>query len=434
MPKAQIVVDLMFGDSGKGTIVDALSRRRPLTDPTDAPPITVLFNGGAQRAHNVCLPDGTHHTFSQFGSGTLAGASTILTKDVLVDPVRLVNEGDVLDKKVSHDPFARIAISESALVITPFHRALNRLKEKARGAEAHGSCGIGVGETARYALEYPQHALRVGDLRDPKLTVSKLATIQMHLSWACDDIGGMDKWRADALPLYSNDLLDALLWRYHVFLDTGVDISPDHIILERVARWDTIWEGAQGVLLDEDHGFHPYTTWSHTTSRNARAILAEAGVKPEVIGVMRTYGHRHGAGPFPTEGMLDMPETHNKRDLWQGPFRTGALDLVMAEYAVAVDKPDSLAVTHCDVLKDGWPVVSSYNLTRTGHTRHPRILSFDDFAGREDQTKRLMEISPHSLFPDKVAAAEVLPLISSALGRPISITSSGPTHEDKRFL
>src|SRR5215813_11082770 len=124
--RAFIVVDLGFGDSGKGLLTDFLVRR------TSAG-LVVRFNGGAQAGHRVIAPDGRSHTFAQFGAGTLAGGRTFLSRHVLVHPTALLREGAALEQSGVREVFSRIAISENARLITPFHQAANRLREMIRG-------------------------------------------------------------------------------------------------------------------------------------------------------------------------------------------------------------------------------------------------------------------------------------------------------------
>ncbi len=127
----------------------------------------------------------------------------------------------------------------------------------------------------------------------------------------------------------------------------------------RIARSErVVFEGAQGVLLDETWGFHPHTTWSDCTFAGALALSGDRPVHR--LGVTRTYAHRHGPGPFPTEGTLALGEPHNRDDGWQGRFRVGALDGVLLRYAVAVcGGVDGLVVTHLDRLERG-PVCDGY--------------------------------------------------------------------------
>ncbi|NUP38314.1 MAG: adenylosuccinate synthetase, partial [Streptomyces sp.] len=140
-----VVVDLGFGDAGKGATVDRLCRGGGVT-------AVVRFNGGAQAAHNVVTPDGRHHTFAQFGSGTLHGVPTHLSRFTVVDPLALAAEADHLRGLGVPDPYGLLTVDREAPLATPYHAAANRLREQARGAARHGSCGMGVGEAARYAL------------------------------------------------------------------------------------------------------------------------------------------------------------------------------------------------------------------------------------------------------------------------------------------
>lgn len=130
----------------------------------------VRFNGGAQAGHNVVRADGRHHTFSQFGAGSFEpDVVTLLASAVVVHPTALLVEAAVLRDKGVPDALARLRIDARCRVTTPFHQAAGRLREWARGDAAHGSCGVGVGETVRQALAAPELALRYGDLLRPAL-------------------------------------------------------------------------------------------------------------------------------------------------------------------------------------------------------------------------------------------------------------------------
>jgi adenylosuccinate synthase len=331
--KHVVVVDLGYGDAGKGTVVDWLCSRK------DAEPVhaVVRFNGGAQAAHNVIDADGRHHTFAQFGSGTLTpGVRTHLSRFVLVDPVALAGEAERLALLGMRDALDRLTVDRGALLATPYHRAANRARERARGDHPHGSCGMGIGETASYALDHPAEAPRVADCEAPRTLERKLRALRDRLT---GELG-----RLDAPPV------SAVCDAYRAFAERVALVDSGH--LHRLLHaGPVVFEGAQGVLLDEWHGFHPYTTWSTTTFANAETLLAEAGMTATRLGVTRCYMTRHGPGPFVTEDpTLDLPDLHNVHGPWQGAFRVGHLDAVALRYALEVTGGvDAFALTHLDV-------------------------------------------------------------------------------------
>ena len=179
-----------------------------------------------------------------------------------------------------------------------------------------------------------------------------------------------------------------------------VAVASDRVVGEALARGEGIvFEGAQGVLLDEDWGFHPYTTWSRCTFENVDELLREVGGGERALrlGVARIYAHRHGPGPLPTECSAiaaALEEPHNSDGPWQGRFRFGWPDLVLARYARAVcGGVDALALTHLDALPRvaGWRVAESYD--------ERRVLDWAatppaDLAGRARATEQLSAARP----------------------------------------
>jgi adenylosuccinate synthase len=159
----------------KGLFTDYLCRSK-------AAHTVVRFNGGAQAGHNVVLPDGRHHTFSQFGAGTFnAGVATVLSAPVVVHPTALLVEESYLRRAGVGDALDRLLIDARCLVTTPYHEAAGRLRERARGAAAHGSCGVGFGETVGHALAHPEQALRYADLLQPGHARDKLEAMRHSL-------------------------------------------------------------------------------------------------------------------------------------------------------------------------------------------------------------------------------------------------------------
>ncbi|TJZ43986.1 adenylosuccinate synthetase [Streptomyces piniterrae] len=416
-----IVVDLGYGDAGKGTVVDRLCVPSPGAAPVAA---VVRFNGGAQAAHNVVTTDGRHHTFAQFGSGTFSGVPTHLSRLMLVDPLALAAEARHLASLGSANPLALLTVDRRARLTTPYHAAANRAREQARGTARHGSCGMGIGETAAYALAHPADAPTAGDCTSRTTLRRKLALLRDRLT---EELGPLDAPPVEAC-------LDAFAaFAAHVRLVDG-----DH--LARLLRTGpVVFEGAQGVLLDEWHGFHPYTTWSTTTFAGAEELLAEAG-QPRAarrLGVVRTYTTRHGPGPLVTEdpALPDaLPEAHNGNGRWQGAFRAGHFDAVAHTYAVEVcGGVDALAVTHLDAPARTGGALRMAHAYRTPTGLLDRIPTAPpgDLARQQRLTERLSAARPtrwRSPGADPHAWCDAL---AHTLDAPVVMESYGPTAADK---
>jgi len=413
-----IVVDLGYGDAGKGTVVDWLCSPHGRVAPGGGTPVhsVVRFNGGAQAGHNVVTTDGRQHTFAQFGSGTFSsGVRTHLSRFMLVDPLALAAEAGHLAALGVPDALARVTVDRDALLTTPYHRAANQARELARGQDRHGSCGMGIGETARYALSYPGDAPRAGDCAAPRALARKLALLRDRLA---DEVGPP----AGVPPVA--DLCAA----YQAFA-AAVPLTGAGYLAGVLRRGRVVFEGAQGILLDEWHGFHPYTTWSTTTFGNAEALLAEAGETAVRLGVVRSYLTRHGPGPFVTEDpTLELPEPHNRHGRWQGVFRTGHFDAVALRYAVEVaGGVDAVAVTHLDTVT-GRPVRLCRRYEVDGRPVARLVPGPErDLAYAERLTAMLLRARPEYTEPGQDWPG----VIGQVLGAPVVLLSRGPTAADK---
>jgi adenylosuccinate synthase len=437
MQHAFLTVDLGFGDAGKGSIVDFLTREHLAHT-------IVRYNGGAQAAHRVVTPGANprEHVFAQFGSGTLAGAATHLSRFMLLDPLAMLAEEQHLQALGVPDAFDRTTIDARALVITPFQRAANRLKELARGDGRHGSCGMGIGETMVDYLEHGQRVLFAGDLRSPDLLRSKLHFLhQINLAKIQALLPSLppgDESAREQSPLLDPDWPDWLIEEYRAFAQQARIVPGTflHRILQRPGA--VIFEGAQGVLLDEWQGFHPYTTWSTTTLENAERLLDEAGYSGDRtrIGITRAYATRHGAGPLVTEDAAltrVLPDAANSFGAWQQGFRVGWLDMLMLKYALEATGPlDQLAVTCMDRLAKVPELricrrysYDTFDIERIARSPMPRDLDY-----QERLTKNLARCTPALETLDSPSA--LLHLLEHDLGVPIGIVSEGPTAADKR--
>lgn len=429
MDQPVIVVDLGYGDAGKGGIVDWLCSPGGGRPPGLAEPVhtVVRFNGGAQAAHNVVRPDGTSHTFAQFGSGTLnPGTRTHLSRFMMVDLLALVAEAEHLAGLGVADPFGLISVDGEALLTTPYHQAANRARELARGASRHGSCGMGVGETASYALLFPNDAPRAADSPSSGLLERKLATLRDRLA---DDTG------FDVATVPPPAVVAAA---YRDIAARLTITGEGHLatLLRRPGR--VVFEGAQGVLLDEWRGFHPYTTWSTTTFGNAERLLAEARVpvSPIRLGVTRTYMTRHGPGPFVTEDpALRLPEPHNQAGRWQGPVRVGHLDAVMLRYAVDVcGGVDAIALTHLDTARSHAGHLRICRQYEWNSGRFERLkLGPERDLGRQERLTQLLQSEFRPVYDSRVPAGddEWCDAVAEIAGAPVTVRSSGPAATQK---
>ncbi len=412
-----IVVDLGYGDAGKGTVVDWLCSPASGRGPARA---VVRFNGGAQAAHNVVAPDGRHHTFAQFGSGTFhGGVRTHLSRHVLVDPLALIAEADHLTALGVPGALDRLTVDRRALLATPYHLAANRAREVARGAARHGSCGMGIGETMAYALGRGDDAPRVGDCADPRALRRKLSLLRDRLS---DELGDLDA-----------PTVEACAEAFRAFA-AGVRLVDDAYLPRLLHEGRVVFEGAQGVLLDEWHGFHPFTTWSTTTFANAEALLADAGLAGGArrLGVLRTYATRHGPGPFVTEDpalTASLPDRHNAPGPWQGAFRVGHFDEVATRYALEVcGGADAMVLTHLDVARAraDLRICRAYEIGDRRVERLP-VGPPGDLDRQERLTRRLLTARP---VYGRVASGWI-ETIGEELDTPVVLCSYGPTAADK---
>jgi adenylosuccinate synthase len=308
------VIGAQYGDEGKGLITDYLS---------DESTLVVRFNGGAQAGHTVVCPDRARHEFHHFSAGSFRGASTLLSRFFIVNPLIFCQEHREL---AALGVCVHVFADERAIITTPFDMMLNAAVEDKRGESRHGSCGVGINETVERS-EYPEFRLTVQDLGNPSINVlARLERIQRE--WV--------PRRASELhvPIPDMSIIEAVIARWiqdaEFFFDRVSIISDD----VAVKHWsNVVFEGAQGLRLDEKAAGFPHVTRSRTGLPNVLAILEDAGVSDLLTAtyVTRAYTTRHGNGPLAHEcfrhpyGWVG-PET-NTANRYQGELRYARLDL-----------------------------------------------------------------------------------------------------------
>jgi len=443
------VLGLGFGDCGKGRFVDALTRRWPAHT-------VVRFSGGAQAGHNVVTAGeaGTaarQHTFSQFGAGTLVpGTRTILLDPMVVHPLALLVEAEALGRIGVHDALTRLKIDAQCRITTPYHQAAGRLRERLRGTTAHGTCGVGVGETVRHALAYPDQTLRYGDLfpvntAHSRTQLDKLQAIRETLlaefspQCALDDAAAaleeLEALRDETLARKWLNSAQALARHC-----PPASTASIHAQLEQPGG--VLFEGAQGILLDEWRGFHPHTTWSSITTEAVEQVAARFGVTTPIehYGVLRSYLTRHGAGPLPThDPSLDhlLPEPHNHGDGWQGQFRRGHPDGVLLRYALeAVGNLSGLLISHLDVFQRGVQLKWCERYTSASPSPGSQELERIPLSAGEDLrhqamlTDLLRQARPHYALESIASAESLLNRVTSMAALPVILRSYGPADAD----
>lgn len=326
MPEVKIVIGANYGDEGKGLVTNYFSSKAKSDNKSC---LNVLFNGSCQRGHTVELKDGTRHVFHHFGSGTFAGAATYFDVDFIVNPIFFVEEYIELRDKYGVEPVCHL--NPRCRVGVPYDAFINQELESSRGDFRHGSCGLGVWETARrydtiYSLTF-EDMVRLSD----ELLDEYLNDIAAHyVECAMFEYGIYDRLHNIAELCRSEKLRAEYIKAFRAMQHL---VEPAEFE-DLVKQYDVIvFEGGQGLALDQDNvEMWPHITASPTGSCIPVSACKDVGVEDiEVVYVTRTYFTRHGAGPFPTEcsreelGLQYEDETniHNEH---QGSIRYGRFD------------------------------------------------------------------------------------------------------------
>lgn len=339
------VIGSNFGDEGKGRMTDHFA--------SQGPSVVVRFNGGAQAGHTVVTPEGKRHVFSHFGSGTFCGAPTFLSHFFIVNPFLFAREARLL-------PGAKVYVDPMAPITAPWDMLINREIERNRGAGRHGSCGYGVSETVQRMMSDRRFHTHANLMSSPTELRTKLEAIRSeYVPGRLKDLG--IKTPSDWYQKSSKEI--GLVDEYMNDCEVMSRSCTPMLSFELSKRWDRIiFEGAQGLCLDEGHHFFPHVTRSRTGLANVSELCRIAGIKKiEACYITRAYMTRHGAGPFPTEDVsLRYEDPTNVPNEFQGSIRFGHLDIDLfsesikndAKNANGIEVHRTLAVTCLDQVGD----------------------------------------------------------------------------------
>ncbi len=344
------VVGSQWGDEGKGKIVDWLSERAD---------VVVRFQGGNNAGHTLVIGDRTYK-LSLLPSGVVRpGKVGVIGNGVVVDPWALLHEIETLSSQgVSITP-ENLKVADNASLILPLHQHLDNALEEARGSNRIGTTGRGIGPA--YEDKVGRRAIRLCDLGDRESLAARVDQLLFHHNALLRGLGAAEVDPADLLAKL-HDVADRLL-PYAAPVWQWLDET-------RRAGKRILFEGAQGAMLDVDHGTYPFVTSSNTVAGQA---AAGAGVGPGtigyVLGITKAYTTRVGSGPFPSEQDNEVGELLGQRGKEFGTVtgrkrRCGWFDAVMVRQAVAVGGIDGIALTKLDVLDgfDELKVCTGYRL------------------------------------------------------------------------
>lgn len=347
----RVVIGAQWGDEGKGKIVDLLSKESRYI---------VRFQGGANAGHTLKFDD-KEVVLHLIPSGIFNGDGIcIIGNGVVIDPLALLEEIDQVHE-MGFSLENRFYISETAHVILPYHKILDQMKEKRKGAKAIGTTGRGIGPA--YVSKVARIGIRMIDLLDTNVLHQKLIQNIEDINRALENI--YEEPIIDAQELINE--LEGAITKLSPYI-----CNTTHMLHEALEKDENILlEGAQGCLLDVDHGTYPYVTSSSPTSGGA---CTGSGIPPlaitQAMGITKAYCTRVGNGPFPTELLGETGESLRKKGHEFGattgrPRRCGWLDLVALKYACRVNGLNELTLTKMDVM-DGFDTIKVCTSYRIG--------------------------------------------------------------------
>ena len=425
MTKSIVVLGTQWGDEGKGKIVDLLARDVD---------VVVRFQGGHNAGHTLVI-DGHKTVLHLIPSGILnEDARCFIANGVVVSLEALKKETESLEAW-GVDVRSRLGISPACPVIMPYHELLDHAREKAKGKNAIGTTGRGIGPA--YEDKVSRRGIRISDLNNPGLLAEKLEEAMDYHNFVLDKFFNVETLSFDRV-------LDDTLQLGACFSELVTDVSGElHRLRTQGKR--ILYEGAQGSLLDIDHGTYPFVTSSNTT---IGAVCTGAGVGPDaidyVLGITKAYTTRVGSGPFPTELFDDIGAGIAERGAEFGattgrPRRCGWLDAVALRRAAHTNGVTGFCVTKLDVL-DGVESIKvgiAYRLNGELLDVPPQNpeawddleVEYESFPGWQDSTRGITQ------YDDLPANAKsYLSAMEALCGAPVHMVSTGPDRKENIII
>ncbi len=417
MSKNVVVLGTQWGDEGKGKIVDLL---------TDQATAVVRFQGGHNAGHTLVI-DGDKTVLHLIPSGVLReNVSCLIGNGVVLSPAAALKEIEELESR-SVPVRERLKISPACPLILPYHVALDQAREAKRGNEKIGTTGRGIGPA--YEDKVARRGLRLGDLADEQRFGRKLRDVMEYHNFALENY-----FQVEALDV--DQVLEETLVLGRELVPMMADVTSI-LHQHRLAGDNIMFEGAQGALLDIDHGTYPFVTSSNTT---AGGTATGSGFGPlyldYVLGITKAYTTRVGSGPFPTElfdetGAHLAQKGHEFGATTGRPRRCGWFDAVALRTAVNINSVSGLCLTKLDVLdglesiricvgytcKNGKPVLNPVD----AEDYEGLVPVYEEVPGWSDSTlgARALEELPEQ-------ARNYIKKIETVVGAPIDIISTGP--------
>jgi adenylosuccinate synthase len=417
----RVVVGAQWGDEGKGKIVDLLSKKADYV---------VRYQGGANAGHTLEFDD-QKIVLHLIPSGIFNGDATcVIGNGVVIDPHELLEEIKEVEK-VGGSLQGRLKISNAAHVILPYHQLLDQVKEEHRGDDAIGTTGRGIGPA--YVSKVSRIGIRMADLAHPKQLRTKVEANIADINEALQHTYNREP--IEAAPVIEDLLVAAEKLSPYV-------TNTSELLHQAIAEdKEILLEGAQGSLLDVDHGTYPYVTSSCPTSGGA---CTGSGIPPtaidKVMGISKAYCTRVGHGPFPTELLEEVGEELREAGQEFGattgrPRRCGWIDLVALKYAVQVNGMNELTISKLDILNDFEEIklCTAYKVDGEETDVFPRDLpDIDDiepvYTSMPGWEQSLKDCDSIEELPAK--AQKYLEFIQDYLGVTLTILSKGPKRSE----